>query len=260
MKSINNVDASGVPPIIHTNTNHLDDSRLDSLLDRLQLAIDSTAHQKVGPTSNMNDEPTADETSSESASDFSSCSGCYEATHGDNDSNEDDSSSTKSDHSNTSTRLLLKQAQLRLQHQSICEEVEVLRAEVAQYKQSIDEALRQKLNLKDRCNSLESQLDQTMKTIHNYKLKEQKWSDVMSEREKEFMNQLNELCSDMKAKEQYLLGEIVQRDKKLIEMQKVTTWAKNEGCGEVISVERQDIMEMDMDDDSWSDDSSCNFL
>lgn len=270
MKSITNIDASGsdIPPIIHADMKKVDEAdcgRLENLLDRLHLAINS----KDGSTSYTNDEPTVDETISETASEFSSCSeGCDEDVDGinDNDSSDDEVASTHSDHSNNSTRHLLKQAQLRLHHQSICEEVDVLRAEVVQYKQSLESALRQKLQLKERCHTLEIQLDEATKTIHNYKRMEQKWNDETSQREKEFMNQINDLCSETKVQEQYLMGEIIQRDKKIVEMQnrlndnERSKAATSENDVIVVSMESEEMVEMDMDDDSWSDDASCHFI
>lgn len=276
MKSITNVEASGVTPIIHADMKQIDDCRLDHyLLDRLNLAINnSTIRTNDGATTITNDTPTVDETlTSETASDISSCcsSDCdEEGIDVSNESNDDEISSTQSEHSNNSTRLLLKQAQLRLHHQSICEEVTVLRAEVEQYKHSLESALRQKLQVKDRCNILEIQLDQAMKTIHTYKMKEQKWNEEMSQREKEFMNQINDLCSETNTKEQYLMDEVIQRDKKIIEMQnmlnekdfaKIAPSNKTEKNEVVfVSMKSQEVIEIDMDDDSWSDDSSCQFV
>ena len=245
------------------------ENRLENLLDCLHLA-DSTKE-----TANANDAVTVDETISETASEISSCKSCDESVDEGNDSNDDEISSTHSDHSNTSTRQLLKQAKLRLHHQSICEEVDVLRAEVVQYKHSLESALRQKLQVKDRCNTLESQLTQAMETILSYKRKEQKWNDEVSQREKDFMNHINDLCSDTKVKEQYLMGEIVERDKKIIELQNLlnanndrlndvstsTTNIEKQGVVVVVTIESEERMiEMDMDDDSWSDDSSCHFI
>jgi hypothetical protein len=247
------------------------DYRLDNLMDGLHLAINSSAVTEDGATTITNDAPTVDETISDTASEISSWSGCDEGDHGGNDSNDDEISSTQSDHSNTSARILLKQAQLRLQQQSMCEEVYLLRAEVAQFKHSLESALRQKLQVKDRCNTLESQLDQANKTIHNYKLKEQKWNEEMSQREKDFMNQINDLCSEVKAKERYLMDEIIQRDKKIVEIQNrlnekdiakiESSSAKIEKNDVVaISMESKEMVEIDMDDDSWCDDSSCHFI
>lgn len=254
MKSITNIESSGVPPIKINN---------------------STISTNDGVTTITNDTPTVDETLiSETASDISSCcSDCNEeGIDVSNDSNNDDEiSSTHSDHSNNSARLLLKQAQLRLHHQSICEEVTVLRAEVKQCKHSLESALRQKLQVKDRCNFLERQLNQAMETIHTYKMKEQKWSEEISQREKEFMNQIYDLFSEKNAKEHYLMGEIIQRDKKIIEMKNLLNDADNSKVAPSNKMEnnnvvfvsmtsQEDVIEMDMDDDSWSDDSSCQFV
>ena len=89
------------------------------------------------------------------------------------------------------------------------------------------------------------------------------------------MNHINDLCSDTKVKEQYLMGEIVERDKKIIELQNLlnanndrlndvstsTTNIEKQGVVVVVTIESEERMiEMDMDDDSWSDDSSCHFI
>ncbi len=99
----------------------------------------------------------------------------------------------------------------------MCKEVHLLRVEVAQYKLS-RVGTPAETSSEGRCNALESQLDQANKTIHNYKRNEQKWNEEISRREKDFMNQINDLCSNIKAKEQYLMDEIIQRNKKIVEM------------------------------------------
>jgi hypothetical protein len=100
-----------------------------------------------------------------------------------------------------STRHLLKQAHQRLEHQSIYEEVKLLRTQ-----------LYQKLEIVNKCNNLEQQLSKANQTIELYKQKEKSYNDEMAKREMEFMNKLNEMCGVMEV-------EIVKRDERIVELQ-----------------------------------------
>ena len=67
------------------------------------------------------------------------------------------------------------------------------------------------------------------------------------------------------------MDEIIQRDKKIVEIQNLlnekdiakieSSSAKIEKNDVVaISMESKEMVEIDMDDDSWCDDSSCHFV
>ena len=123
---------------------------------------------------------------------------------------DDDESSTSSsnqsfpnndEQDDNSTRRLLKQAHHRLHHQSIYEEVKLLRTQ-----------LRQTLELVNKNNSLEQQLSTANQTIEQYKKKEQKYKEDMTKCEMEFMNKLNDMCEMMEV-------EIVKRDERIVELQ-----------------------------------------
>lgn len=247
--SSTNTDVSRVPLIIRCN-----ESSLDISLDNLQLAIDATDVEKsYESTSIMKDESTASETVSSG----------YDGDGADM-SSDDETSSTQSYHTNDSARRLLRQARKRLQHQSILEENKILQAEVSHYKNSVDSALRQKLDLKIKCDTLESQLAQAMETIQHYKVQELRWSDERAQRERDFMNQLNDLCSEMKGNEKVMMGEIIERDQKIREMQIRLNEAEGRSKGVMSDMENRDVVahvEFDMDDESWNDDSSsCEFI
>lgn len=247
--SSTNTDVSRVPLIIRCN-----EFSLDSSLDNLQLANDATDVEKsYESTSIMKDESAASETVSSG----------YDGDGADM-SSDDETSSTQSYHTNDSARRLLRQARKRLQHQSILEENKILQAEVSHYKNSVDSALRQKLDLKIKCDTLESQLAQAMETIQHYKVQELRWSDERAQRERDFMNQLNDLCSEMKGSEKVMMGEIIERDQKIREMQIRLNEAEGRSKGVMSDMENRDVVahvEFDMDDESWNDDSSsCEFI
>mmetsp|Transcript_21540 Transcript_21540/g.46844 ORF Transcript_21540/g.46844 Transcript_21540/m.46844 type:complete len:263 (-) Transcript_21540:106-894(-) len=258
-----NAEVSGIPPIITTIEKN----------DECSLYIPlGTFEKSDGSASNsLKDESTADETFLDSSSGFSSCDHTQSDSGSEEDADvdpDDEASSTKSHHTNDSTRLLLKQAQQRLDHQSIHEEVKLLRAEVSQYRSSAESTQRQKLALKNRCNTLESQLAQALECIQSYKLNELQWNEERAEREKDFMNQLNDVCSTMEAKEQDLIDEIVKRDLKIIGLQnnwneevmrRMRTAREREKSDIVAYVETKAMKEMHLED-SWSDESSCEFI
>ncbi|KAL3772571.1 hypothetical protein ACHAW5_005314 [Stephanodiscus triporus] len=248
--SSTNTDVSRIPQIISCN-----EFSLDISLDNLQLAIDATDVEKSNEsTSIMKDESTANE----------SVSSGYDG-DGADISSDDDTSSSQSYHTNDSARRLLRQARKRLQHQSILEENKILKAEVSQYKNSVDSALRQKLDLKIKCDTLESQLAQAMETIQHHKVQELRWSDERAQRERDFMNQLNDLCSEMKGNEEVMMGEIIERDQMIREMQiRLNAAEGRRSKGVMNDMENRDVVahvEFDMDDESWNDDSSsCEFI
>mmetsp|Transcript_36606 Transcript_36606/g.65904 ORF Transcript_36606/g.65904 Transcript_36606/m.65904 type:complete len:245 (-) Transcript_36606:230-964(-) len=244
MESSTNAVVSGIPPII-TTINKSDERSLDT---------NPTAFEKSNElASNEKDESTADETL---------------ASYTDSSDDESSSSTQSSHHTNDSTRNLLKQAQQRLQHQSIYEEVKTLRAEVRQCKNSVESTLRQKLDIQNRYNTVESQLSQAMDTVQSYKLKESRWNDERAERERDFMNQLNDACSTMGAHEKTLMDEIIKRDMKIIELQNM--WNEEEmrrmrsarerkKSDIVVHVETQARKGIHLED-NWSDDDSGEFI
>lgn len=284
MKSIIRfAEAPGIPPVITTVAGSELDSPLDksSAFDSLQLSINPTyfvdKSNEFSPTEK--DESTADETCLESSTGFSSCN----HTHNDssNDSaddaesaddatdSSDDEFSTQSHHTNDSTRFLLQQAQKRMEQQSIYEEVKLLRANVSQYKDSEESAMRQKLDMKNQCNILDGQLAQAMETIQSYKRKELQWNEEKAERELDFMNQLNDVCRTMETKEQDLMEEIVKRDVKIIElrnsmneeeMRRMRMANEKKKKRDVVAYVETQAREEMLEVDSWSDESSCEFI
>lgn len=257
------------------------DNNLDKLLDSLSLAAgntaDPTAFEKQSGLASIDekDELTADaETWLESPGFSSSCSDAQSVVYHDeeediddaiyaNDCSDDERSnqstddcsdderSTQSHQTNDSTRLLLKQAKQRLHHQTVYEEVKVLREEVSQYKNSLESTQRQNLDLKNRCNALESQLANAHESIHSNKIKELRYNEEMAEREKDHMNQLNEV---------YM--EILKRDEKIIELQNLwneeqtkrkDATREKESSDNVVGVETKVDEEFDLDESSCSD-------
>lgn len=279
-------DASGIPPVIST-TGKSDGSVLDTPpgSPRESASIDPASFDKSsGLTPTEKDESTAGETCLDSSTGFSSCNHTQTDSPGvsaadededsadDVSSDDDDTASIRSQQTYDSTRLLLKQAQQRMEQQSIYEEVKLLRAEVAKYRTSEESALRQTLDLTNRNTILQNQLAQAMDTIQTYKKKESRGNEERAEREKDFMNQLNDVCRTTEQREQDLMDEIVKRDVKIIELQNqcneeeirrrsmrpameaakkgtiaayVETQARTVTCDEEVS---------------WSDESSCEFI
>lgn len=111
------------------------------------------------------------------------------------------SSPSSSSDDEDSTRRLLKQAHQRLEHQSIYEEVKLLRTQ-----------LNQKLEIVNKCNNLEQRLSKANQSIELYKQKEKNFSEEMAKCEMHFMNKLNEMCGMMEV-------EIVKRDERILELQ-----------------------------------------
>jgi hypothetical protein len=236
-----------IPPIIHSRK--FSESNVDIWLDSPQLAIDANAIQ------NIKDDSTAGEMLSSEDDD-------YDDDETDT-SGDDESVSVRSDHTNESTRRLLRKATQRILHQSIMEENKILQAELSQYKNSVESTLRQKLDLKNKCDTLELQLAQAIDTIQHNKVQALRWSEERAQRERDFMNQLDDLCSEMKRNTDIMMGEIIERDKKISEMQIRLNEVERRGRGVVKDTESVEVVahvEIDMDDESWNDDSSCEFI
>jgi hypothetical protein len=143
------------------------------------------------------------------------------------------------------------------------DENKILQAEVSQYKTSLESTLRQKLDLKNKCDTLEGQLAQAVETIQHFKLQQLGWIDERAQRELDFMNQLNDLCSEMKGNEKVMMSEIIDRDQKIREMQIRLDQTEGRSRGVVEDMKSRDVeahVEIDMDDESWNDDSSCEFI
>jgi len=277
-----------IPPMIDTIPKN--EQKIEVSLDSLHIVDDPTAFEKTNNNESLsiNDDHTADETFLESPG--SSVSNNHntntlEYDH-DDDANEEVSStysdeiieegpdfSDDDDETIDSTRMLLKQAQERSEYQSVYEEVKLLRREVSQYRSSIQVTLSQKLELKSKCNSLENQLTQAQEHIQAYKVKELQWYEDGAEREKEYMNQLDEMCSTAKSSEEELMSEIVERDMRIIEMQnklnekdlKRINAMREEDMNESGDVEEETEMRKEEDvhddeEDSSSDAESCSFI
>ena len=243
MMSIANSDVSRIPQIIHTGEC---EHSLSISLDSLLIAIDPTAVEKSHESTSMiKDESTAGESFSSGSDDDDTDTG-----------SDDEISSAQSYHTNDSARRLLRQARKRLHHQSILDENKILQAELSQYKTSLEFTLRQKLDLKNKCDTLEGQLA-------HFKLQQLGWIDERAQRERDFMNQLDELCSEMKGNEKVMMSEIIDRDQKIREMQIRLNETEGRSRGVVKDTENREVVahvEIDMDDESWNDDSSCEFI
>ena len=121
-------------------------------------------------------------------------------------------------------------------------------------------------------NTLESELSQAIETIQSYKQKELQWNEERAQREKDFMNQMNDICFTMQSKESELMSEIIARDQKIIEMQnqmneeemKRILTNEREKCDTTAHAEIQlseKLFIENNDDDSWSEDEeSCEFV
>ncbi|KAL7525112.1 hypothetical protein ACHAWF_001219 [Thalassiosira exigua] len=268
MESISS--SRGIPPTI-TMAGSCDDDSLDMLMDRLQVAIDPGVLGSRSVTSKDKDASTADETYFETSTGSSS----YNNKRVDEDraldsaETSDDDDSTQSHHTNDSARFLLQQAQQRLHRQSVYEEVKVLRAEASQHESSMERTLQQKLELQNRCNALESQLAQAMETIQTHKQREARWNQERAEREKDFMNQLNDMCAIFDDKEQGLMSEILKRDRKIVELQnlwneeevkRIRNVRKREMSSRNSVVCEEEHIEVDLDEDSWSEECSSDFV
>ena len=277
----------GIPPLIDTTTK--DEHKIEVSLDSLHIVDDPTSFEKTNNNESLsiNDDHTADETFLESPG--SSVNNNHTNINDtlDYDTNEEVSStysdeiieegpdfSDDDEETIDSTRMLLKQAQERSEYQSVYEEVKLLRREVSQYRNSVQVTLSQKMELKSKCNSLENQLTHAQEHIQAYKVKELQWYEDGAEREKEYMNQLDEMCSIAKSKEEELMSEIVERDMRIIEMQNMlnekelkrinAVREENNESNTVKEYEEEtetsnDDVHYD-DEDSSSDAESCSFI
>ena len=269
------VEAMGIPATIITTMDTTSDDKeevrrineMDALMNSLNLAIDGPpAFEKSNVT---RDESTAGETFSESSS--------RDDNHRDEDSegeedasdDDDDASSVHSHHTNDSARDLLKQAKERIDHQSVIEEAKVLRTLLAQYKTSSESAMHETLVAKRRCDALELQLSRASDTAQVHKRKELRWEEEKATMERDFMNQLNDMCRGMQERERELTEGIMRRDRRIVELQ--NEWNEREidrkkerreekrAGGLVAYVETEgveSIVDLD-DDDGWIEDESC---
>ena len=259
-----------VPPTICTTNKKDEGQSVGITLDVDGLQIDPAVFDKPIQSTLSADDHTADETFIDSPG--SSYNHQVQDSDGDESNSADDSSDDETIQTNASTRHLLKQAQKRIHKQSIYDEVKLLRTEVSQYRNSEEIALRQKQSLMNKYNTLESELSQAIETIQSYKRKELQWNEERAQREKDFMNQMNDICSTMQSKEQELMTEILARDQKIIEMQnqmneeemKRILTNEREKCDTTAHAEIQlseKLFIEDNDDDSWSEDEeSCEFV
>lgn len=197
-----------VPPIITTTgTSSTERSSTDHSSDIIEItaSIDNIfqSHANKQQTTTDNDDSVTEDTSV----DYSTELEYSIADEDDSDassttsSNQSSSPSSSDDDDDDSTRRLLIQAHQRLEHQSIYEEVKLLRTQ-----------LYQKLETVNKCNNLEQQLSKANQTIELYKQKENSHNEEMAKREMEFMNKLNEMCGMMEV-------EIVKRDERIVELQ-----------------------------------------
>jgi len=205
IKSIPPPKDSFVPPIITTTSTstatskaHLSNDSRDFV--EITAAIDDIlqSHAKQ-PTSAF---PIDDSVTEDTSVDYSTE---LEYSIEDDDESSSSSSSNQSssndDQDDNSTRRLLRQAHQRLHHQSIYEEVKLLRTQ-----------LHQTLEIINQNNTLEQQLSSANQTIEQYEMKEKKHKEDMAKCEMEFMNKLNDMCEMMEV-------EIVKRDERIVELQ-----------------------------------------
>ena len=179
---------SFVPPIIKTTTSKA--SSDNNNIVELSAALDDILHSHDKQQLSTDD---YDSVTEDTSVDYST-----ELEYSIADDEEDESYVSDDE---DSTRRLLKQAHQRLEHQSIYEEVKLLRAQ-----------LNERLEVVNKCNQLEHQLSKATHTIEMYKQKEKEHKEEMARSEMEFMNKLNEMCEMMEL-------EVVNRDEKIAELQ-----------------------------------------
>mmetsp|Transcript_4090 Transcript_4090/g.5991 ORF Transcript_4090/g.5991 Transcript_4090/m.5991 type:complete len:221 (-) Transcript_4090:125-787(-) len=127
----------------------------------------------------------------------------------DDDDDDIDASSSSTSSSNSSspnkdedsTRRVLKQAHQRLKHQSIYEEVKLLRTQLCQT-----------LEIVNKCNNLEQQLSKANQTIERLQMNEKRYKEELAKCEMDFVNKLNDMCEMMEV-------EILKRDERIVELQ-----------------------------------------
>mmetsp|Transcript_25479 Transcript_25479/g.43268 ORF Transcript_25479/g.43268 Transcript_25479/m.43268 type:complete len:202 (-) Transcript_25479:669-1274(-) len=181
-----------IPPIITTTAAskaNISDNSRDFV--EITAAIDNILHSHAKQHTTAVDDSVTEDTSVDYSTEL-------EYSIADDDAS---SSNQSSPNDEDSTRRLLRQAHQRLEHQSIYEEVKLLRTQ-----------LHHKLEIVNKCNELEQQLSKANQTIDMYKKKEKSYSEDMSKREMEFMNKLNDMCVMMEV-------EIVKRDDRIAELQ-----------------------------------------
>ncbi|KAL3788228.1 hypothetical protein HJC23_004695 [Cyclotella cryptica] len=127
--------------------------------------------------------------------------------------------SNKSTSSMDSTQLLLKQAHARIHRQSIYEEVQHLRTLVSGHETHSKLLARQKSNLLNKYKEIESLYTSALEQIHRFKLAQQQMKEEQAERELEYMNQMNEVCRTYDSKEQDYMGQLIQKDKIIVDLQ-----------------------------------------
>ena len=235
-----------IPQIIHTRDGSIECITLDSL----QAAVGCrTFSVDKSCASMMKDDSTAEETLSINSNDA------------DDDDDDDASSSAQSAHTNDSGWCLLEQARQRVQHQLILDENKVLRAEVAQARVELESTLRQKLDIKNSIDTLEIKLANAMETIQQYKLNELHLTEEKAQRERDYMNQLNDFAQETKRNDEILMDEIMKRDQLIRNLQTRLNQAEDRKSEMEENKMESLSVEVDMDDESWSeDDVSCEFV
>lgn len=184
-----------IPPIITTTATskaNISDNSRDFV--EITAAIDNILHSHAKQHTTAVDDSVTEDTSVDYSTEL-------EYSIADDDASSTSSSNQSPPNDEDSTRRLLRQAHQRLEHQSIYEEVKLLRTQ-----------LHQKLEIVNKCNDLEQQLSNANQTIEMYKKKEKSYSEDMAKREMEFMNKLNDMCVMMEV-------EIVKRDDRIAVLQ-----------------------------------------
>ncbi|KAL7511129.1 hypothetical protein ACHAXN_008185 [Cyclotella atomus] len=168
---------------------------------------------------------------------ISSSGSTTEDTHTDTSSDQDDSSlvdaaeisyeddddcsvqSNASSKSVDSTRMLLRQAHARMHRQSIYEEVQHLRTLVSGHETHSKLLEKQNAHLVTKYDELEFAYISALEQIHQYKMKEQRIKEEQAGRELEYMNQMNEVCRTYDAREQDYMGQLIQKDAIIVDLQ-----------------------------------------
>jgi hypothetical protein len=214
-------DEVHVPSLAHNSNEGVDDFGPDFIS---RVCIDAVKVSRMEPTKASSPGSTTEDTYSDSRSTSSVERSLTENTSHDE---EDDCSiqSTTSTNSNQSvssmdsTQLLLKQAHARMHRQSIYEEVQQLRTLVSGHETHSKLLERQKSNLVTKYRELESAYTSALEQIHQYKMKEQRIKEEQAERELEYMNQMNEVCRNYDSKEQDYMGQLIQKDTIIVDLQ-----------------------------------------
>ena len=247
-----------IPQIIHTRDGSIECITLDSL----QVAVG--CRTTVAVDKSCASISTADETLSINSNDADHDDDEEDEEEDDDDEDQVDdnaSSSAQSAHTNDSGRCLLEQARQRVQHQMILDENKVLQAEVTQARVEVESILRQKLDIKNERDTLESKLAEAMLTIQQHKLNELHLMEEKAQRERDYMNQLNDFAQETKRNDQILMDEIMKRDQLIRELQSRLNQADGRKSGMEDNKMDSVSVEVDMDDESWSeDDVSCEFV